>query len=349
MHIKTADELRDLVKKALLAAGADERNAARVAQALVSADLRGMDSHGIRLVPRYVASIRDGDIVPTAWPETISETPTTALITGNWTFGHVTAMYATEVAMRKAGQQNVAVVSTVQTNHIGRLGEYTEMAAAQNMISIMSSSGYAEEDPIAVPYGGTKKILSTNPISMGFPGGEEPPMVLDFATTTMANQKVRLLAARKQPVPPGVLVDAGGNPTTDPAALLEAGGGLLPFGGHKGYALMLAMEFLGRIFSGADSFAEAHRGGAYMRHQGVTLLVFRADMHQPIADFVRRADEMERRARAVPPAPGFEAVMVPGDPETRTRVARQRDGIPIHDDVWDSLAEVASSLGVKLE
>ena len=344
----TAENLHGLVRSILLAAGADERNASRVAEALVSSNLSGVDTHGIFHLPRYVSEIKEGILVPTAWPEIISETPTTALVTGNWTFGHVVAKYAMDLAVQKASEQNVAVVSFVQALHIGRLGEYAEMAASQGMVSHVWASGYSEEAPVAVPFGGRERVLHTNPISMGFPAGEEPPMVLDFATTTVAGSKVRLAQNRGQEVPSGSLVDQDGNPTTDPSVFSD-GGGLLPFGGHKGYAIMLANELLGRVLSGSDAYAEAQRGGPVMRHQGVTLIVLKADIFQPLADFTRRADELERRMRGVPPAPGFKEVLVPGDLENRARATRQREGIPVPDDIWKSLTELAQSLGVKVE
>ena len=343
----TAEKLHTLVQRILVAAGADQRNADRVAEALVSSNLSGVDTHGVFHLPRYVREVQEGTVVATAWPEIVSETPSTALVTGNWTFGHVVAKYAMEVAIQKASAQNVAVVSFVRSTHIGRLGEYSEMAASSGMVSFVLASGYGEETPFAVPFGGRVTALSTNPIAMGFPAGQEPAMVVDFATTTIAGSKVRIAKKRGEPVPPGSLVDKDGKPTTDPSRWPEEGG-LLPFGAHKGYAIMLANEFLGRVLSGADAFAEDHRGGPIMRHQGVTLIVFKADLFQPFEEFASRADELQRRMRAIPPAIGFEEVLVPGDLENRARVTRKRDSIPIPDDVWSSLTDLAASLHVRV-
>ena len=339
----SAEDLHSLVKNILLAAGADERNADRVGQALVSSELSGVHTHGVFHLPRYVEEIKKGVLAPTAWPEIIKETPTTALVKGNWTFGFVVAKFAMDVAIRKAAEHNVAVVSFVQAMHIGRLGEYAEMAASQGLVSFVWASGYAEEEPVAVPYGGRMQVLHTNPISMGFPAGDEPAMVLDFATTTVAGSKLAQAQDRGQQAPPGALVDKDGTPTS----LSHGGGGMLPFGGHKGYAIMLANEFLGRVLSGSDDYIEAGRGTPVMSHQGVTLVVFKADLFQPLTDFTRRADELERRMRDVPPAPGFKEVLVPGDLEHRARVAQGRDGIDLPDDIWVSLAELAESLDVK--
>ena len=346
MIIKKADELRRVIRKILMAAGADERNAHRVAEALVSANLSGVDTHGLWHLPHYVAAIKEGHIVPTAWPEILTENPTSTLVGGNWTFGHVTAKYAMETAIEKAQKQNIAVVGAVQVHHTGRLGEYAEMAACKGMVGMIWNGGLAEEAPVAVPYGGRKRVLSTNPIAMGFPAGEETPMIMDYATTAVSGGKVFFARDNNQPLPPGCIVDKDSNPTTDPKAFFD-GGAHLPFGEHKGYALMMAVEFLGRIVSGSDAFAVEDRGGLIMRHSGLLMIVFKADLFQPFEDYARRVDEMERRVRAVPPGPGFEEVLIPGDREKRTRAARQRDGIPIPDAYWQNLIDLAKSLGLK--
>ena len=341
-----ADDLRSMSVRILMAAGADQPNAERVAEGLVSADLSGVDTHGVFQLPKYVSEIKKGHVVPTAKPEIVSETPTTALITGNWTFGFVVAKYGLEVAIEKAREQNVAVIGLMQTVHIGRLGEYSEIAAANGMACLIWASGYSQMQQTAVPYGGRDKVLNTNPLSIGFPVGEGSPMVLDFATTATAGGKVMLAKTKGTQVPPGSIVDKDGNPTTDPEDFVN-GGAQLPFGGHKGYGVMLAVEFLGRILTGSDAYAESGRGGNH-RHQGVTMMVMKADLFSPMSDVAGRADDMARQLRAVPPAPGFKEVLVPGDLEARTRAARSKEGIPLADGVWESLVEAAASVGVEL-
>ena len=345
MHVIRDGELRSLVSSILRAAGADARNADRVAEALVSSNLAGVDTHGVMHLPGYVKAIGNDEIVPTAWPEVLSETPATALVSGNWGLGHVTAKYAMELAIEKGREQGIAIVGTVQTNHIGRLGEYAELAASRGMIGLVWAGGYGEQKPMAVPFGGSKAVLHTNPLAMGFPAGDEPTIVLDFATTAIAGSKVLLAQQGGKPVPPDALVDKHGNPTTDPATFND-GGAQLPFGGHKGYAIMLAVEYLSRILLGTARYADPSKGGIYMRDQGVSMMAFKADLFQPLDEFEALAAEMERRVRAVPPAPGFDEVIVPGDPEARNRAERTRNGIPITDEIWASLVVTAESLGV---
>ena len=190
-------------------------------------------------------------------------------------------------------------------------------------------------------------VLHTNPLSIGFPSDDTAPVMFDFATTTWSGSKARLAQERDEAMPPGSAVDRDGNPTTDPKDLL-AGGGHVAFGGHKGYAVMVAVELLGRMFTGTDDFADEARGGPIMRRQGVTMIAMRADLFQPLTDFTARSTELADRLRAVPPAPGFGEVLAPRDPERRTRAARQRDGIPVADDIWQALVELAASLDVAI-
>lgn len=349
MPDKAPQELHDVVTKILVAAGADIGNANRTADALILSELSGVVTHGVHHMARYVKAIKDGGIIPDAKPEIVSETPNTALIKGNWTFGFVTALFATNLAIEKADKHGVAIVSTMQTNHIGRLGEYSELAASRGMISLVFASGYGKQQPMAVPYGGAKPVLHTNPISIGVPALEESPMVLDFATTVIAGSKVRIAHRENKPLPPGAVVDSEGRPTTNPADWVN-GGGLLPFGGHKGYAIMLANEMLGRLLADADSNAEEGRGEPNMRYQGVTFIAFKADLFQPIDDFGRGVDDVLRQIRNIPPAPGFKEVMVPGDLENRSRLKRRSDEIiEVPDLVWESLKNMAKDLGIEID
>lgn len=242
----------------------------------------------------------------------------------------------------------MAVAGLVETHHIGRLGHYVEMATQADFIAIVMAGGFGEKDPVAVPYGGRNRVLHTNPIAMGFPAGAGDPMIFDFATTAISGVKVVTARSRGQPLPPGTIVDDLGKPTTDPNHFF-AGGAALPFGGHKGYAFMMAAELLGQVFSGADSFAQEGRGGAIMGHSGTGMIVLRADLLRPLQDYQARADHLQKRVRAVSPAPGFDEVLVPGDPERRTREVRECDGIPVDGDTWQSLVDTAESLNTNAD
>ena len=330
-----------------LASGAPPDIAGRVATALVDANLAGHDSHGVQHIPNYVRSVQDGLIVPDARPEAVRESPTTALVAGRWGFGHVAAEAATRIAIAKAQAQDVAVVGLVECNHIGRLGEYATMAAEAGVVALIAAGGFAEPPSKAqvVPFGGRQRALGTNPLAVGFPGGELPPPFLDFATSAIAAGKIALARSKGEALPPGCILDEEGRPSTDPEDY-DRGGMLLPFGGHKGYALAVAVELLGRVLTGADAYASEQRGGPTFAHSGTCILAVRADVFQPGQRFGETVDATLRRLKEVPPAPGVPEVLFPGEPEWRTRAARLRDGIPLPESTWAAIQETASSVGL---
>jgi len=342
---KSADELKQLVKEMLAAVKTDEANAAVVANHLVSANLSGVDTHGVWQLPGYIAAIQAGELVPAARPEIVMETNTSVLVRGNWTFGQVVAKFAIEKAIAKAEEHDVSVVGIVESHHIGRLGEYAEAAAAEGMMAMVWGGGFGEKRPRVVPHGGRGAVLGTNPVAMGLPAGREPRMLFDFATAASSGVKIVNAQRTGQEVPDGWIVDKEGNPTNNVDDLLE-GGGQLPFGAHKGYALAVTAEWLGRVFTGSAQYAQANRGGLYFSHSGAAMMVFRADLFQPFPDYSKRADRLRKRINAVPPAAGIEEVLIPGDPELQARDLRLREGIPIPDSLWSELVDLAASLGV---
>lgn len=336
MTVISETELSDLARDVLAAAGASTDNAEMVAQHLVESNLSGVDTHGVWHLPGYVKDLHAGLIDGSATPEVLERRSTSALVTGNWTFGQVAARYATEIGIEIAKAHDVAVVGLVQCHHIGRLGHFTEMAAEAGIIAQVWAGGYSEEAPMTMPYGGRERLLHTNPISMGFPAGDEPRVMFDFATTTLSGVKVDNAKRRGESVQPGAIVDREGQPTTDPNAFFD-GGGHIAFGGHKGYAVGYAAEFFGRVFTGSNTFADPDRAGPVLRNQGVTFIFVRADLFRPMAEYTASADEMERRTRAIAPIDGVASVLVPGDPEWRSRATRRRDGIPVEDAIWERI------------
>jgi LDH2 family malate/lactate/ureidoglycolate dehydrogenase len=341
--VKTRAEIAALAREVLELAGADEENATIVADHLALADESGVHSHGVCHLPGYVADIESGRLDPVARPAILRDEPTSALVSGRWTFGQVAAEYATNVAVAKAHEAGVAVVGLVESHHIGRLGHFVELAAERGAISMVWGGGYAEEDPHSAPYGGRERLLGTNPIAFGFPGGAEPPMMFDFATTAVAGMKVVTARRRGEPLPAGSLVDKDGVPTTNPEDFFD-GGAHVPFGGHKGYAIAMASEWLGRLLTGSDAYADERHGGRILGHQGVTFVVIRADLFAPLGEFRLRADEMARRTNAVAPAPGFDRVLVPGELEFTTRERQRAAGVEMEEEVWSSLLELRERL-----
>jgi LDH2 family malate/lactate/ureidoglycolate dehydrogenase len=339
--IASHTELKAIAFDILTRAGASNANADCVAAHLVNANLAGVDTHGVWQLPGYVAAIHRGELLPRETPGSLLDQAAASLVTGNWGFGQVAALEAAEQVIRKAEACGIAVAGIVQSHHIGRLGEYAERIARHGLISMIWASGLGEEKADVVPYGGSTPIFGTNPLGIGLPVPRQPPVVVDFATSATSGVKI-IEAIRKGTVlPPGMIVDKTGAPTTDPQQV-RAGGGQLPFGGHKGYSLMFAVEVLGRILVGADEYVKPPMGGVPFSHQGVTMIALKADLFQPLESYLESMTELRERVRAVPPAPGFTDVVVPGDPEMRARAARKRDGISIPDDVWQNLLALAA-------
>lgn len=340
MPVLTKDVLERLTNAIFTAAGAPEDLADSVAQVLVENNLAGHDSHGILRIPEYIQSIRVGEIVPTARPAVISETDSSALVTGNWALGQVTGAFAVDLAIAKAKRHKVATVSVVQAGHTGRLAAFTDRAARQDVVMFMAIG--TVERPMTAPYGGAAAVLGTNPIAFSIPNPEGPPVTLDIATSAIAAGKVKVAKAKHELLPPDVVCDRHGNPSRDPAAFLD-GGFLLPFGAHKGYALAVIAELLSGPLAGADAFP------GVTQRSGIFIFAVDATVFRPFADYARAMANTLHRIKSVPPAPGFDEVMLPGEPEARTRSKRIASGIPVPDDTWSALCAVATGLGLDMK
>ncbi len=251
MPTLTKEALHGVTTAIFRATGAPDDLAAQVADVLVDNHLAGHDSHGILRIPEYVQSVKAGEIVPAARPRVIEESATSALVSGNWAFGQVTGVFAADLAAEKAKRERVAVLSVVQAGHTGRLAAFTERAARRGVAMFMAIGTVSK--PTTAPYGGAAPILGTNPISFSIPNPAGDPITLDFATSAIAAGKIKLAKARHEQLPPDAILDSRGRPTTDPQAFFE-GGFLLPFGGHKGYALAIIAELLSGPMAGADAY-----------------------------------------------------------------------------------------------
>lgn len=335
----TANQLRQVGAAIFEAAGSPRDRAAQVSEHLVLSNLLGHDSHGIVRVHQYVGAIRRGSCVPQASPCLVKETPTTALVDGCNAFGVVTATFATDILIRKVSESQVAAVGLVRCAHLGRLGEYTERAADAGILAMMALCNSGRSTSV-VPYGGAKGALATNPISFGVPAGEYPSIVADFATSTAAHGKVGVYRDRGERVPEGWIQDKNAQPTTDPNDLFD-GGAILPAAGHKGFALSLVAEALGGALTGATEFK---KGEPF--YNCVFMWGIRTDVFHPTGEFERTEDISIAKSLETPPAPGFERVMMPGEPERLARAERERAGIPVPEDTWKRICELAEELGV---
>jgi LDH2 family malate/lactate/ureidoglycolate dehydrogenase len=343
----TIEELAATIQSLVEAVGTPTESAVVVTRLLVGAHLAGHDSHGLQHLPRYLEEAQKGEIVASARPEIVSDTPAASLVRGNWTWGHVTADYVMALAVQKALASGVSMVSAVECNHIGRLGDYVEIAAAKGCIGILTSGGNSEELATAAPFGGAKAVLSPNPLGMAFPADPDHPVLVDFATTMVAGGKVALAKAKGAKIPLGWIIDRSGHPSSEPDDYYD-GGALLPFGEHKGFGIMVAAEILGRILSGSDNHSNTEHGGTYFRHYGITFLAIRANLFDN--SFAARTSELAQRIRAVPPQPHVENVMMPGDYEYAARTERKRVGtVEIPESTWEAVVNSAHLLGMEVK
>ena len=317
MPTLSKQQLHDLTKGIFCQAGAPRDLADQVAEVLVDNHLAGHDSHGILRIPEYLKSIADGEIVPTARPEVIQETPASALVQGHWALGQATGIFAADLAIAKAKAHQVAVVSVVQAAHTGRLAAFTERAARQDVVMFMAIG--TVDRPMTAPFGGAAAVLGTNPVAFSLPNPGGAPITLDIATSAIAAGKVKVAKARHENLPPDVIVDKHGNPSTNPQDFMD-GGFLLPFGGHKGYALAVIAELLSGPLIGAESFP------AVTQRSGIFIFAMKADLFRAMPDYAGALADRLGQIKGVPPAPGFQEVLVPGAPEACTREPREREG-----------------------
>ena len=238
-------------REVFVALGAPEDIAAEVAAHLVRANLAGHDSHGAIRIPQYATMIAQGAIKPAGRPSVVRERGATMLVDATDGFGQYATAWALDRAIERAGEQGSAVVAIRRVNHIGRLGDYTERAARRGYVAEVTVGAAGPGIGGAAPFGGAARFLGTNPWSLGIPTGAEPVLV-DFATTVVAEGKVRVARAKREALPPGCIVDKEGRPSTDPEDFY-AGGMLLPFGGHKGYGLALGAALLGGLAAIGES------------------------------------------------------------------------------------------------
>jgi uncharacterized oxidoreductase len=332
--------LIDFVQRIFQAAGATGRSARLVAESLVASDLAGHESHGVVRVSQYLNSIASGALDPAAEPVIAHETATIALVDARRGFGQVAAHFAIQVAIAKARAHGLAASGLINCNHVGRLGEWVQMAADQGTIGLAFCNGGGPRGAVA-PYGGATRLLGTNPIAAAVPVAGRPPVVIDFATSAVAEGKLRVARNRGLPVPEGLILAPDGRPSTNPEDFY-AGGVLLPAAGHKGYGLSLLVELLGGLLTGSGSPVLAGFGGG----NGVLFLVLAIEAFRPPEAFLADAAVLCGQVKATPPAPGFAEVLLPGEPEHQTAARRRIDGIPIDQVTWAQLTAAAAERGV---
>ena len=343
MVVLSAAILHRAVNDILLALETPLEVAERVAASLVESNLVGHDSHGVMRLPSYVSAIRAGTLNPSGRLAIVQETSATVFVDCGWTFGQYACGKAMDLAIDKARTVGVGLAVLRHCDHTGRVGEYVTMAAERGCVGQVICNGSSPGGLVA-PFGGLSRALGANPIAWGIPGGEgQPPIVLDFATATAAHGKLEVAADKGELVPEGWILDKQGQPTRRPQDAIE-GGAILPFGGHKGYALSVIIELIGGGLSGAGFPLQP----GYRWDQGTLLAAINIETFQPLAAFRQNAAEFTQRIKAMPLAPGHSEILLPGELEWRAKQLRQRDGIPLPEITWNRIRDVGRTVGIEL-
>jgi uncharacterized oxidoreductase len=337
-----AATLEAAASRVFMSAGVPDAEAQVVAHSLVQSNLMGHDSHGVIRIPQYVTNVRNGQ-VHTGAIRVVQEAPAMAVLDGGWGFGQVVARQAADLAVAKARQHTVAVVTAYHCNHVGRLGEYVEIAAQAGMLALATVNNHGQGRLLA-PFGAKSGRLSPNPIAFGAPRPGDVPFVMDLTPSVVPEGKVRVKRNRGEDLPPGWVQDAEGRPTTDANALYE-GGSLLPLGGpvgHKGFALALMVE----ILSGALGGAGVSRPNPGRSGNGLFYAAINPESFLPREQYLSEMTVLADHVKSSPPQDGVAEIFLPGEPEYRTRATRLQNGIDVDDETVRQIVEAGKSVGV---
>jgi L-lactate dehydrogenase len=339
---------RALAERLLLAMGTPQDIAVDVAQHLIESDRVGYPSHGLSMLPTYHQAVQKGFLDPAARPEILQDAGSLLTYHGHRGFGQYGGKLAVEAGVERAREHGRCILTVQTIHHLGRMGHFGELAA-QAGVWLLAFTNVIDRTPVVAPFGGAEARITTNPLCFAGPLPDgRPPLLLDMATSAIALNKARVLAATGKQAPAGAIIDAAGHATTDPGVLFtDPPGALLPFGAHKGYALGLVAELLAGVLSGGGTIQPEHpRPGGLINNMFAVLIDPRA--HGSEATQARETGAFIDYLLSCPPVDGGEAVQYPGEYEAANR-ARHGEHIELDEGLYDGLAELAKTLGVTLE
>jgi uncharacterized oxidoreductase len=345
------NNLIDFVAEVFSHSESSPEEARRIATYLTTANLTGHDSHGVIRVPVYIRWKKTGNVIPNQIPEIVVDTPSLAVVDGKFGYGQTVTPFAVRTGIEKCKKAGLSAIALRNAGHIGRVGDWAEMAAAEGLVSVHFVN--AAGSLLVAPFGGVQKRLSTAPYCVGIPRQGQDPIVLDFATSIVAEGKVLVASRGGKKLPTGALVDADGTLSEEPSVLYgpytpdgprdhtKGTGAIRAFGEHKGSGLAFICELLGGALTGTG----ATSGG---RQFANGMLAFYVD--PKVIDTSNYFDEEISRytdfIRETKPIAGVESVLVPGDPERKTRAERTKNGVPLPDDTWAAIVNTAREVGV---
>jgi uncharacterized oxidoreductase len=347
-----APELRAQVATVLIAAGSSPEEAATVAANLVLANLSGHDSHGVGMLPRYVDAVLEGGLKPNSSVRVVLDTGSLLTLDGQRGYGQVVGEQAMALGIDRAKAHGSCIMTLGNAHHLGRIGHFAEMAVAQGLVSLHFVNVLSR--PVVAPFGGGDGRFGTNPCCIGVPLKGREPFVLDFATSRVAQGKMRVAYNKGIQVEPGTLIDEHGRPTTDPGVVVVPQsnglfGALRAFGEHKGYGLAVACELLGGALTGGGTWHKPTDPAVRAVVNGMLSILIDPAKLGTQAAFEQEAVAFVDWLQAGPVAPGFDAVQIAGDPERATRAQREVDGIAVDGQTWQEMVAAGRKVGVTLQ
>jgi LDH2 family malate/lactate/ureidoglycolate dehydrogenase len=339
------DKLQFFCRQVFEKAGVSPERAEIVADSLVQADLRGVDSHGVVRTAIYLKRVEAGLLDPHSHPKVMESGDVTAIVDGRNNFGAVVGMTALEFALQRAKEKGAAVVGVKASNHFGTGAYYALKAIEKNMILIVMSNA-SQTMP---PTGGIRPFIGTNPLCVGIPAGRALPYVLDMATSVVARGKIIVASQKQQSIPAGWAIDKDGNPTTDADEALN--GSVLPLGGPKGYAISMFIDILAGVLTGAGFgkyVNNMYENWEQSQNVGHFFIAIDIGRFIPIDLFKERMDTYIREIKAEPKATGVAEILIPGEIEHRTVLKRKEEGIELPIKVAEELAEIGRKFGLDI-
>ncbi len=346
-----ATELRAQAATVLIAAGSSPEEAASVAANLVLANLSGHDSHGVGMLPRYVDAVLEGGLKPNSSVRVVLDTGSLLTLDGQRGYGQIVGEQAMALGISRAHTHGSCIMTLANAHHLGRIGHFAEMAVAQGLVSLHFVNVLSR--PVVAPFGGADGRYGTNPCCIGVPLNGRDPFVLDFATSRVAQGKMRVAYNEGRRVEPGTLIDEHGHPTTDPGVVVVPQsnglfGALLAFGEHKGYGMAVACELLGGALTGGGTWHKPTDPTVRAVVNGMLSILIDPAKLGTQATFEQEALAFIDWLTAGPVAPGFDAVQIAGDPERATRAQRQIEGIAVDAQTWQEIVAAGHKVGVTL-
>ncbi len=336
------ERLQKFVQEAFSALGVPEGHARIGAARMIEADLWGMHGHGVFRLDGYVRRIEEGGYNLAPQIQVKRETPVSALVDGDNGLGQVVVTKAVELGIKKAKENGLAWIGIGRSNHAGAGGVYAAMGLPHDLIAVYMAIGNANH---MAPWGGVDLLLSTNPMAIAVPAGQEPPVVLDMATTVASFGKVKVKAQKGEPLPTGWMIDRRGEPLTDPDRIKE--GFLLPIGGHKGFGLNLIIGALAGVLNSAafgSAVIDFNKDFKTPTNTGQVFIAVRPDLFRDRAEFKAEMDMRLREIRESTPMEGNPPIRIPGEMALRREKEMRREGIPVAPKVLEQLQALARKL-----